>query len=57
MGLAALIRRVLSRPRRTAPPLSVEDEEARREADLLEQEFAERGPGRWRKIGTLRRRD
>jgi hypothetical protein len=57
MGLAARIRRVLSRPRPTAPPLSVEDEEARRQADLIERDFNERGPGRWRKVGTLRKRD
>jgi hypothetical protein len=57
MGLLARIRRPLVRPRPPAVALSVEEEEARRQADLIERDFAERGPGRWRKVGTFRRRD
>jgi hypothetical protein len=58
MGLGARLLTALGRRRAPAPPpLTVEDEEARRQADLLERDFAERGPGRWRKVGTLRHRD
>jgi hypothetical protein len=37
--------------------VSPDEEEARRQADLIQRDFSERGPGRWRKVSTLWRRD
>jgi hypothetical protein len=57
MGLGARLRAALARRQPARAPLTVEEEEARRQAALLERDFAERSPGRWRKVGTFRRRD
>jgi hypothetical protein len=57
MGLVDRLRNALSRPGPPAQALTPDEEEARRQADLLERDFRDRGPGRWRKVSTLWRRD
>jgi hypothetical protein len=50
------LRKLFGGSRERPRPLTTEEEEARRQADLLERNFSERGPGRWRKVSTFWRR-